>query len=118
MATYQILSWHGIPTGVRARDADGMANEKLAIRFQAAVDAAATEAGHVGTKDYLAGWDWSTEEEREGPAGEVAQVIVAELEKAYPPDRVKALRREIVERLNGQARGKEQGASGQAVCER
>ena len=99
MATYQILTWHGIPTGVRARDADGMANEKLAIRFQAAVDAAATEAGHIGTKDYLAGWHWSTAVEHEGSADEVAQAIAATLEESYPPDRVKALRREVVERL-------------------
>ena len=59
MATYQILSWHGIPTGVKAKDTNEEKRENFPRRFQAAVDAVATATGNIGTKAYLAGWKWS-----------------------------------------------------------
>lgn len=100
MARYQILSWHDIPTGVKGEDAHGQVRESLPVRFQAAVDAAATAAGHIETKMYLAGWQWSEPQERAGSAREVTQAVAADLEAGYPPERVKEIRRALIARLN------------------
>ena len=99
MATYQILSWHGVPTGVKAKDTDGEKRENLPLRFQAAVDAVATATGNIGTKAYLAGWQWSPPEERHGTAVEVVSAVAAEIEKEYSTERVKQLRHELETRL-------------------
>lgn len=95
MAQYRILSWHGIPTGVRAWDADGEVRESLPQRFQVAVDAVATTTGRIGTQAYLAGWQWGAVKQQEGTAREVARAIADELVDAYSPDRVKSMRREL-----------------------
>ena len=99
MATYQILSWQGIPTGVKAKDANGPKRQNLPIRFQAAVDAVATATGNIETQAYLAGWQWSQPEEREGTAVAVAQSIAAEIENTFTPEKIKNLRQEIETRL-------------------
>jgi len=99
MATYQTMSWHGIPTGVKANDGTKVKRENLPLRFQAAVDAAATNTGNMDTDAYLAGWKWSEPEERPGSAEEVARTVAAELEETYTAERVKALRREVEARL-------------------
>ena len=99
MAMYQTLSWHGIPTGVKAKDADEEKRETLPIRFQAAVDAAATATGNIGTQAYLAGWQWSQPEEREGTAVQVVRTISAEIEDTFNAEKVKSLRQEIEARL-------------------
>ena len=99
MATYQILSWHGIPTGVKAKDAVEEKRENLPIRFQAAVDAVATSTGNIGTKAYLAGWKWSKPEERDGTAVEVARTVATEVENTFSAERVKILRHEIEAQL-------------------
>lgn len=101
MAHYQILSWHGIPTGVKATDAGGEVRVHLPRRFQVAVDAVATAAGRTETEAYLAGWQWSEPAEREGAAREVAEIIAAELEASYTPQRVKSMRRELERELRG-----------------
>jgi hypothetical protein len=99
MAAYQVLSWHGIPTGVRAK-ADGEdKRQNLPLRFQAAVDAAATNTGNIGTKAYLAGWGWSEPQQMDGTASEVALAMAAQLENDYPPEKVKQLRLEIEAQL-------------------
>ncbi len=103
MATYQILSWHGIPTGVRARGDGEDKRENLPIRFQAAVDAVATNTGNIGTKAYLAGWQWSKPVPREGTAADVASAVVIELETEYTPEKVKQIRQEIEARLSESA---------------
>ena len=100
MAHYQIMSWHGIPTGVKAEDAAGQTRETLPRRFQVAVDAVATATGRINTQDYLAGWYWSEPLEREGPAPEVAKLVAAELEQSFPPGRVKELRLELEQALS------------------
>ncbi|MCZ7571719.1 MAG: virulence factor [Ardenticatenaceae bacterium] len=102
MARYQILSWHGIPTGVKAKDSDGEARENLPRRFQVAVDAVATATGRTGTKEYLAGWQWSDPLERPGTAREIAQAVATELAESYLPSRVKALCRNLEACLTGQ----------------
>jgi hypothetical protein len=99
MATYQVLSWHGIPVGVKARDETGQARVNLPERFQVAVDAVATAAGLTDRASYLAGYQWSPAEERPGSAQEVARAVAAETEASFPPERVKALRQELEARL-------------------
>jgi hypothetical protein len=99
MATYQILSWDGIPTGVKAKDGEGEARENLPPRFQAAVDAAAAITGKMSSADYLAGFRWGEATERAGTAREVARLVAAELVEAFPPERVKVMRRELEARL-------------------
>ena len=102
MARYQIMSWHGIPTGVKAEDEGGQARENLPRRFQVAVDAVATATNRINTKDYLAGWQWSDPLEREGSAQAVAKAVAAELDESYSAARVKELRQELEQTLVSQ----------------
>lgn len=102
MARYQIVSWHGIPTGVKVEDEAGQVRENLPRRFQIAVDAAATATGRVNNKDYLAGWEWSEPLERAGTAKEVAIAVAAELNETFSPARVKEMRQELEQRLSSQ----------------
>lgn len=95
MADYRILAWHGIPTGVQARDESGQARVTLSVRFQATVDQVAAAVGHTDTKPYLAGWHWSDWTERAGSSREVADSIASELEDAYPQGRLKDMLREL-----------------------
>jgi len=112
MATYQVLFWDGIPIGVKAADEDGQKRESLPLRFQAAVDAAATATGRTETRDYLAAWTWSEPAVRAGSAAEVATEIVAELEEAYPPVRIQEIRRQIVRRHEANSsQGSSRGSS-------
>lgn len=100
MARYQIMSWHGIPTGVKAEDEKGQVRENLPKRFQVAVDAVATAVGRVDTKEYLAGWQWSDPLEREGSARQVAKLVAAELDQSFSPGRVKELRQALEQTLS------------------
>ncbi len=84
MATYQILSWHGIPVQVRARDASGRASVQLPSRFQEAIDAAAMAAKQISSDAYTDGFEWSARQDREGSAQAVAEVVAAELDARYP----------------------------------
>ena len=84
MATYQILSWHGIPVQVRARDKNGRVSKKLADRFMNAVDKAAMASKNTDGDSYTNGFVWGERIEREGTAEEVATAIVLELEAQYP----------------------------------
>jgi hypothetical protein len=84
MASYQILSWHGIPVQVRARDASGRAGAQLPARFQEAVDRAAMAAGLTGSDAYTEGFAWGATAERDGPPREVAAAVAAEIDAATP----------------------------------
>lgn len=95
MAHYQILSWHGIPIGVKATDETESVREQLPPHFQVAVDAVATATGRIETTIYLAGWRWSEKVERAGSARQVAQAVAAELVRRFPPSELKTLRREL-----------------------
>lgn len=95
MATYQILSWHGIPLQVRAKDASGRCSWLLAGRFQEAADAAAMLAGLTKADAYVEGLSWSDRAEREGSAEDVAQAIAAELEAAHPTLDARAVAQQI-----------------------
>jgi len=63
----------------------------LSKRFSVAIDEAAMRAGLTESGDYLAEWRKSEWQEREGELGETADELAAELEAAYPAERLRAL---------------------------
>jgi hypothetical protein len=60
----------------------------LAPRFQEAIDEAAMRLGETGSDDYLAGWTRSDWAELAGDPAEVADVVVAGLEEAWPQEKL------------------------------
>lgn len=84
MATYQILSWHGIPVQVRAKQKRKRVSVMLPDRFQEAVDRAAMSAGLIGDDAYLDGFTWSKAQARTGTPKSVAEAVAAELDANYP----------------------------------
>jgi hypothetical protein len=82
MATYQILYWHEIPSQIKVDDGQDEVNIALSAKFQERIDQVAAQRGLSGTDDYLAGWNWGDEQERDGSAQDVAGQLQAELEAA------------------------------------
>jgi hypothetical protein len=80
MATYKVLCWQEVPTQIRAEDDDEDVIVMLDGKFMLQVDIRAAKRGLQAADDYLAQWEWSEEEEREGSAREVAEAVRAELE--------------------------------------
>jgi hypothetical protein len=91
MATYQIVYWRDIPAQVKVREGKARAGRQLTERFQVFIDRAAMRAGLFNTDDYLAEWRTSEAQEMEGDPEAVAEAVAAELEAAYPDDRLEAL---------------------------
>src|SRR5437867_11113055 len=91
MATYQVVYWRDIPAQVKVRSGRTRAAKPLADRFQEAIDDAAMRSGASETDAYLAEWRTSDPTEREGEPDDVAAALVAELEAAYPSDRLRRL---------------------------
>jgi len=89
--SYQIVYWRAIPAQVKARVGRERVSKPLSDRFQVAIDDAAMRAGMIGTDDYLAEWRTSDPSEREGDAETIAAAVAAELEAAYPDERLKML---------------------------
>ena len=84
MASYKILYWQEVPSQVKADDGLDEITLPLAPRFLERIDQLAGQRGLQGSDDYLAQWRWSEEEEREGPAEEVARAVKAQLESQWP----------------------------------
>jgi hypothetical protein len=91
MAERVVVSWRDIPAQVIVKAGRRSAKRQLAGRFQQAIDRAAMRAGLSGTDAYLAEW-------RRGapvPCGDdleaEAERAAAELDAAYPPERLRAL---------------------------
>ena len=80
MAKYRILCWKEIPTQIRVEDEFDDVTVMLDERFMKLVDAQAMNHGLQDTDAFLAQWKWSEEEEREGPAQEVAAALKVEIE--------------------------------------
>jgi Virulence factor len=80
MATYKVLYWQEVPTQIKAEDDSDEVTLPLDARFLERVDILAARRGLQKADDYLAQWKWSEEEEREGPAEDVAAAVKAELE--------------------------------------
>ena len=91
MATYQIMYWQDIPRQVKAKDQTGTVKRFLPDRFQKAINSAAIAASKGDPDAYMNGWKWGPREERPGPAQDVAEALVAELDLAYPQERLRAL---------------------------
>ena len=88
MSDYQVTSWRDLPSLVVVRDGDQTTKSPLAPRFQEAIDEAAMRLGDTGSEDYLAGWtrgDWTP---ADGSTTEVADRVVADLEAAWPAERL------------------------------
>jgi hypothetical protein len=84
MATYQILTWHGIPAQVRAKgEGRERASAPLPDRFMQAIDAAAMAAGLTGSDDYTDAFEWSAAQEREGNAQAVASMVASEIDAEF-----------------------------------
>lgn len=60
----------------------------LPDRFSQAIDAAAMVEGDTATMAYLESWQWGPEEERPGTAHGVVEILLAELDEAYPQIRL------------------------------
>jgi hypothetical protein len=72
--------WRGIPAQVKVQDDAGQQlSRPMPERFQQEIDRVAMRDGAVASDDYLAGWAWSDEQEREGAADSVATELVEEL---------------------------------------
>ena len=91
MAHYQVMYWQDIPAQVKAEDETGVQKAMLPSRFSEAIDAAAMAAGSTDSDAYMAGWAWGEARQRDGSAREVADAVAAELERDFPPDRLREL---------------------------
>lgn len=89
--SYQIIYWRDIPAQVKAKAGRERSGRQLAKRFGVAIDEAAMRAGLTGSDDYLGQWRTGEAQEREGDPAEVAAAVAAEVEAAYPPERVQRL---------------------------
>ncbi len=90
MATLTVISWRDIPSQVTAREGRRTAKAMLPMRFQAAIDKAASTAGKKDMDQYLAEWRRALRPCGEDLDAEVA-AEVARLEEAFPRDRLTAL---------------------------
>lgn len=82
---------------MHATNTNERAGKQLPERFQLAIDQAAMSAGLIGDDKYTEGFQWGAEEERAGTAEEVAEAIVAELDKKFPAIDWKATARKLKE---------------------
>lgn len=81
MAYYQILSWQNIPSQIKVWDDFDEIKLELDSRFIVKIDIAAKVQNLTDNENYLAQWNWSEEQEREGDADVVAEIIKKELEE-------------------------------------
>ena len=91
---FQIISWRDIPAQLKIKAGRQRRGQPLSPRFIAAIDEAATRAGKIESNDYLAEWHSSDWQDREGDLEEIATALVAELEAAYPKERLRRLVRQ------------------------
>jgi hypothetical protein len=91
MASYQIVYWRDIPAQVKVKAGRTRAARPLSERFQVYIDRAAMRAGMFNTDDYLGEWHTGEAIEREGEPEAVAEAVIAELEAAYPNERLEQL---------------------------
>src|SRR5512143_3380992 len=90
--TYQIIYWRDIPAQVKVKGRGGPSRQ-LPERFERAIDRAAMHAGAINTDDYLAEWRKSDWQERDGEPEAVVEAVVAELDAAYPEEKLHELAR-------------------------
>lgn len=89
---YQIIYWRDIPAQVKTKGRGGPSRQ-LPERFERAIDRAAMHAGAINTDDYLAEWRKSDWLERDGEPEVVVEAVVAELDAAFPEEKLRELAR-------------------------
>jgi hypothetical protein len=88
MTRFRVLAWHGIPAQVKAgQEGRCSASVQLDPWFTEHIDRVAMRDGLFGSDEYLAGWEWSDYEEREGSPEEVARAVADDLEAEWAPKR-------------------------------
>ena len=90
MPTLTVISWRDIPAQVTAKEGRRTAKAMLPMRFQAAVDKAATKAGKKDMDEYLAEWRRVERPCGEDLEAEVAAEVAA-IVAAFPKARLTAL---------------------------
>lgn len=88
MTQFQVTRWRELPSMVAARADNETVKSQLPQRFQEAIDEAAMRLGDTGADDYLAGWERSSWTDADGAPGDVLGRVVAELDAAWPEDRI------------------------------
>jgi hypothetical protein len=95
-STFQIVYWRDIPSQVKVRAGRERVSRMLPDRFQEAIDEAAMRARTTSEADYLEEWRATEWQAAEGETGQdpqkLADSLVAELDEAYPPGRLEALK--------------------------
>ena len=91
IVTYQIVYWRDIPAQIKLRSEKGRLARSLSPRFQEAIDAAAMRANATDTDDYIEEWRTGQTQQGEGDPESMADILVAELEAAYPAERLNRL---------------------------
>jgi hypothetical protein len=90
MATLTLISWREIPAQVTAKEGRRAAKSILPLRFQMAIDKAATKAGKKDMDEYLAEWRRTARPCGEDLEAEVT-AEVARIEAEFPRARLTAL---------------------------
>ena len=91
MASLTIVYWRDIPAQVIVKKGRDTAKIQLTERFEKAIDRAAMRAHLRDTDSYLAEWRRGTPLDVSDDLQAEADKKAAELEAAYPDDRLKAL---------------------------
>lgn len=96
MAEYQITYWQEFPSLITAREGRRNTHKvELPQRFQVAIDEAAMRQGLTGTDAYIEAWRRNGWQERDGTPEAVAQAVAAEVEEAYPSERLRTMLRAL-----------------------
>lgn len=102
MAEYQITYWQAFPSMVTAREGRrNTAKVELPPRFQVAIDEAAMRLQLTGTDAYLEAWRREAWQQRDGTPEAVAQTVAAEVEAAYPAERLREMLRALADKPTG-----------------
>jgi Virulence factor len=83
MAYFQVLYWQNIPSQIKAWDDFDEVKIELPSKFMVKIDSAAKEQGLTDEDNYLSQWRWSEEQEQQGSAEEVAELVKNELESKF-----------------------------------
>jgi hypothetical protein len=82
MVKYQILYWKQLPSQVKVfEEGKRPVSRQLPPSFQTEITRTAMALGVTDTDEYLDQWQWSTLQERDGSAEDVADALVLELQQ-------------------------------------